>query len=450
MTRSTARGAVRRQPVVLYQPRDAAAAMPLGLLALGSWLEGRHVVIVDGRFELAPEARVVELARHALLFGVSARSGEPLGEALRVSRAVRAARRELPIVWGGPHPGLDPESCFASGAVDACVAGAGEEPLQGAVEAARSGRALASVEGLIAPGDGAIAAAAPPTRLWPRADYSLLDTERYFEERGVRRLDYCSSRGTRDAPGWLGLRAERVVAETVELCERYGATELAFKDEDFFADAQRVADIASGLLDGGAPIAWRAEARAQDVLEARPAELRRLFDSGCRGLQLVTDGALRDSLLEVGARLSQAGIGGRFVFDVDEPAAAGEGLTATVKIARALCAMDGRFETPIRRHRQLPSPPVAPGRSLEDWMALAREPWANRRAERRLARRAFFFAEAQRPPGRRLGKHLLRVLSLLRVRVGFFALDVERVMVELSALLRTGRARGEAGGDFRA
>jgi B12 binding protein len=450
VTRSTARGAVRRQPVVLYQPRDAGGAMPLGLLALGSWLEGRHVVIVDGRFELAPEARVVELARHALLFGVSARSGEPLAEALRVSRAVRAARPDLPIVWGGPHAGLDPESCFASGVVDACVAGAGEEPLQAAVEAARSGRAFKGVDGLVEPGNGAIAVAAPPTRLWPRADYSLLDTERYFEERGVRRLDYCSSRGTRDAQGWLGLRAERVVAETLELAERYGATELAFKDEDFFADAQRVEEIATGLLDSGAPVGWRAEARAQDVLDASPAELRRLRDSGCRGLLLVTDEAARDGLLEVGARLREAGIGGRFVFDVDEAAAAGEGLTAAVKVARALCAIDGRFETPLRRHSQLPAPPIAPGRSLEDWIALARAPWANGYAENRLARRVFFFAEAQRPPGRRLGKQLVRVLSLLRVRVGFFALDLERRMVELSALLRTGRARDEHDGDFRA
>ena len=83
--------------------------MPLGLLALGSWLEGRHVVIVDGRFELAPEARVVELARNALLLGVSVRTGEPLREALRVSRAARAASPRLPVVWGGPHARLDPE-----------------------------------------------------------------------------------------------------------------------------------------------------------------------------------------------------------------------------------------------------------------------------------------------------------------------------------------------------
>ncbi len=122
--------------------------MPLGLLALGSWLEGRHVVIVDGRFELAPEARVVELARSALLLGVSVRTGEPLREALRVSRAARAASPRLSVVWGGPHVLLDPESCFESGVVDGCVPGAGEEALQSAVSALRSGRPLASAPGL--------------------------------------------------------------------------------------------------------------------------------------------------------------------------------------------------------------------------------------------------------------------------------------------------------------
>ena len=55
-----------------------------------------------------------------------------------MSRAARAARRDLPIVWGGPHAALDPGSCFASGVVDACAPGAGEEPLQAAVD----GRAL--------------------------------------------------------------------------------------------------------------------------------------------------------------------------------------------------------------------------------------------------------------------------------------------------------------------
>jgi hypothetical protein len=420
--------------------------MPLGLLALGSWLEGRHVVVIDGRFELAPEARVVELARSALLLGVSVRTGEPLREALRVSRAARAARPGLPVVWGGPHVLLDPESCFASGVVDGCVPGAGEEPLQAAVAVLRSGRPLAAAAGLRVAGSAEVAAAAPPTRLWPRADYSLLDVERYFEERGARRLDYCSSRGNREAPDWLGLRPERVVGEVVELAERYRAGELCFQDEDFFADPDRVEAVADGLIDSGARLGWRAEARLDDVVEAGPAALRRLVESGCLGLRLIVGGVVRERLLETAKRLGDAGLGGRFVFEVAEGEGSGRDLAAAVSAARALCAMGSRFVTPIRR-RRVPPARSQPGRSLEAWATHDKASWADAAAERRLSRVAFYFAEAQRTPGHRLGKHLLRVLSLLRVRLGFFALDLERVAVELAALVRTGRPRPAPGGE---
>ena len=413
--------------------------MPLDLLALGSWIEGRHVVIVDGRFELAPEARVVELARSALLLWVNVRTGEPLREALRVSRAARAASPELPVIWSGPHVLLDPASCLDTGAVDACAPGAGEEPLQAAVAALRSGRPLASVPGLQVSGAAPVAPSPPPTQLWPRAHYSLLDVERYFEERGARRLDYASSRGLRDLPDWLGLRSERVVGEVLELGERYRVGELCFKDQDFMADPERVAAIAEGLAEAGAPLGWRANARAEDVLEVEPAVLRRLVEGGCRGLQLRADGE-REQLLEAGARLRGAGLGGRFVFEVGEPGKGGPSLSSVVSTARALCAMDSRFTTPILKRRE-PLAPAAGGRTLEAWAAGGKVPWKDSVAERRLQRVAFYFAEAQRAPGRRLGKHLLRVLALLRVRLGFFSFDFERTAVDFSALVRTGRSR---------
>jgi hypothetical protein len=381
---------------VLYQPRDETAPMPLELLALGSWIEGRHVVIVDGRFELAPEARVVELARSALLLWVSVRTGEPLREALRVSRAARGASPELAVIWSGPHVVVDPGSCLETGAVDACAPGAGEEPLQAAVAALRSGRALASVPGLQAVGAAPVAPSPPPTQLWPRADYSLLDVERYFEERGARRLDYASSRGERDSE-WLGLRPERVVGEVLELADRYRVGELCFKDQDFFADPDRVVAAAEGLLESGSRLAWRAGARPEDVLEAEPAMLERLAASGCRGLELVAGDAGRERLLEAGARLSGAGIGGRFVFEVVEPGESGLSLASAVSTARALCAMDSRFATRI--HKWLPAPtPAPPGRPLEEWAGFERKPWRDGVAERRLARVAFYFAEAQRAP----------------------------------------------------
>jgi hypothetical protein len=260
----------------------------------------------------------------------------------------------------------------------------------------------------------------------------------------VRRLDYCSSRGRREAPDWLGLRPERVVGEVVELGERYRLAELSFQDEDFFADAERVEAIAGGLVGSGAPLAWRAEARPEDVLEAPRERLLRLAQSGCSGLSFLVAGVERARVLETGARLRDAGLGGRFVFDVAEDEGRACGLPAAVSAARALCAMDSRFVTPIRRKRV----PAAAGegeRSLEAWAAREQAPWRDAGAERRLQRAAFYFAEAQREPGRRLGKHLLRVASLLRVRLGFFALDVERAAVEWSALVRTGRERRAAG-----
>jgi anaerobic magnesium-protoporphyrin IX monomethyl ester cyclase len=429
----------KRRPVVLYQPADEGSVMPLGLLALGSWLSGEHVVIVDGRFELAPESRVVELARGALCLGVNARTGPGLREALGVSAAARAASPELPIVWGGPHPTLDAGSCLETGVVNACAVGAGEEPLGAAVSALRAGHSLREVGLLTVAGEEACDPAPPPTTLWPRADYTLLDLERHFESRGGRRLDYCSSRGARDGATWTGLRAERVVAETRELSERYRLAEVLFQDEDFFADPERVDAIALGMLEGG-PLHWQGSVRPEDVTAAGPERLRLLAESGCRRLNLCVrpGAAARDLLLEAGARLHAAGLAARFVFDVKEPREAVDSLSAAVSVARSLCALDERFETPIRRAPDL-RPEGAP--TVEDWAAHSEAPWRDRRAERRRAQATFFFGEAQRDPGPRLGKHVVRLLALLRVRLGFFGLDVDRLAVEAATVLRTGRAR---------
>jgi hypothetical protein len=440
----TVRGGAKRRPVVLYQPSDEGSVMPLSLLALGSWLAGEHVVIVDGRFELAPEARIVELARVALCLGVTVRTGAPLREAVRVSAAARAANPELAIVWGGAHATLDPASCLATGTVDACVLGAGEDPLAGAVEDLRAGRGLRPGGGLVvAPAlAGRREASSAPATLWPRADYSLLDVERHFESRGARRLDYCSSRGARDGSAWMAIRAERVVAEAAQLTERYRLSEILFHDEDFFGDPARVDAIARGLADGGGRLGWQAGVRPQDVAESAPGRLRLLAESGCRKLHLgVAPGAPpRELLLEAGSRLHEARLAARFVFDVAEPDRGFDGLAAAVAVARSLCALDGRFETSIRRVWAPPAGP-AEGLSLEGWARDAEAPWKDARAERRLARTTFFFSEAQRDPGRRLGKHVARLLALVRVRLGFFALDVDRLVVEAAAVLRTGRSR---------
>ena len=83
--------------------------------------------------------------------------------------------------------------------------------------------------------------------------------------------------------------------------------------------------------------------------------------------------------------------------------------------------------------------------TLDEWGATALDqggPWIADPIAVRVARSNFFLAEAYRPPGRRWGKRLLHGIARARVRLGFYAFDVERHAVEWAARARTGRSRG--------
>jgi B12 binding domain len=440
-----------RRPVVLYQPRDEGVRMPLGLLAVGSALVHEHVVVVDGRLDLAPEARVVELAEEAACLGITVRSGQPLRDALRVSTAARRANPRLPVLWGGPHATLLPDQCLATGVVEACVVGAGEETLGASLAALRSGAPLAEVGGLALAGTAAPAPVKPPLpSALPPAQYALLELERYFEVRGGRRLDYSSSRGRRSAgeDPWWALPADRIVAEVRELVQRYRLAAVLFQEEDFFGDMRRVDAIARGLLDEGRRIAWEVGARPEDVLAAGGERLRLLRGSGCARLHVlvvpggVLAGESRRVVLEAATLLHDASLAGRFVFEVEAPRPGYDSVAAAISVARTLTTMDRRFETPLQKRRIYPpedDPAAAPPPSgLEGWASREESPWPNRRAEERLRRRIFYFSQAQRAHGRRLGQRLVRVLARLRIRIGLFAFGFERRAVEASAWLRTG------------
>ncbi len=423
--------------------------MPLALIALASYLAGEHVVVVDGRFELAPEARVVELAGEAICLGVTVRTGRPLRDALRVSAAARAANPRLTVLWGGPHATHAPESCLASGVLDACARGAGERALAAAVHAALAGRSLSEIPGLAVPHGPVPEPEAPcDPQETPPASYCLVDLERHFEARGARRLDYCGSRGARET-GLHALAADRLLAELGELAERHRLKEISFRDEDFFGERCRADEILSGLAERSGRLTWQAGARPDDLLQRSSDWWSLLSRSGCRKLHVrppadvPARGEVRDRVLAAAARLHEAGVAARFELAVTEPGPKAAVLAAAVNLARTLCALDPRFETPV--HRTTPLPPAEelagePG-GLESWAARAEAPWLDLRAERRLARTTFYFAEAQRRSGRRPGQQLLRTLSLLRVRLGLFGFAVEKTVVEAVALLRTGRAR---------
>ena len=126
--------------------------MPLALVAVGSALDRSRydVVVIDGRLESNPSAALVAATEDAVCVVVSVLTGTPIRDALAATRAVREARPDCPIVWGGWHPSLFPLPTLDQAGLDAVVVGQGEDTFTAIVERLSEGLDLSGIDGCVA------------------------------------------------------------------------------------------------------------------------------------------------------------------------------------------------------------------------------------------------------------------------------------------------------------
>jgi radical SAM superfamily enzyme YgiQ (UPF0313 family) len=467
--------------ILLYNPQGEGHILPLALIHVGSLLKGQEIVVIDGRLEKDPATAIAKLAPRALCLGVSVLTGRPILDALAVSRAAKAARPDLPVVWGGFHPSLLPEQCLASGAVDACVIGQGERTFEAVVAALRAGAGFAGIAG-VAHLEGDHVVRNPPrpfedVNRFPRADFGLVDLERYFRYRGARRLDYCSSQGCSFECSfcadpmvykrrWSGLRPERVVDELREHAARHRLDEVFFNDDNFFTDLRRTTAVAEGLLAAGVRLRWFGTGRADLLVRLSDDQLRLLRQSGLYKVNVgaesgspellaaIKKGTLVDEVLATAEKLHRHGIGARFSFIAGFPGEPADSLALTYRAAKALREIDGSFETPIYFYAPYPGTELAermpaagfrtPER-LEDWERVDLDhsigPWIGEPVRRLVPRYNFYLRHAYAPGNGSLLRGGVRALARARARRDFYAFDLERRAAELVKGLRGGRVR---------
>ena len=433
-----------RPSVLLYEPRHRSARLPLSLLHVASALDAR-VAIVDGRLELAPAALVAELAKEALCLGVTTPTGPPLADALEVTRAARAARPKLPVIWGGPHATFRPAECLATGLVDACVLGPGERTFSAIVAALHAGGTESGIPGVAWLRGQELAESLPRPRddvnHLPQVDYALVDLERHFLFRGSRRAEVSTSRGRSQGDGWSGLLAERVVALVEDLACRHKAHDIVFTDQGFFVDPARVLAIASGLLAAGVRLGWEASARLFDLVAARGRiDWRLLRESGCRGIRLFTESPFDEGTAEEVAALVEGGLAVHVTFIVGRPGEAASASREAYKAARGLLRLGALVTVELRLFEPWPgcgdgdaapteAHPAAPT-DLTGWSGFEPESvsssWTSSAVRRFVPRWSFYLGRASARPGRRLGQRLVRRLARARVRLGFYGLDLDR------------------------
>jgi radical SAM superfamily enzyme YgiQ (UPF0313 family) len=447
--------AVRRK-VLLYNPRCTFYTMPLALLALASRLDASRydVRIVDGRLERDPVAAVLEQADDALCLGITVLTGAPILDALEVTRAAKARRPGLPVVWGGWHPSLFPEQTLEEAPIDALVVGQGEDAFADLVDRLAEG---AEVRGSYA---------SPPRDLneFPAHDYSAIPVERYFALKKQRQLDYISSQGCRFRcafcadpfvykRGWWGLQPERVGEELEAHARRYAIDDVNFQDETFFTTSKRVAAIAEEFLQRGMRFTWTATMRAdqgfrldEEILAlCRRSGLRRVMigvESGSPEMLVrIQKDATVEQVFESAAKCLRHGIAVLFNLIVGLPGETPETLAATLDVGKRLRARSPSFELALFYYKPYPGNPLADlhraaghpyPQTLEEWAEFdyvgTPSPWLD--PERRRLVEGFKFYQRigwSRPTAVRAP---LQALARWRCRRDAYALPVEKTLVE--------------------
>ena len=462
----------QRQKIVLYNPTAVFWTMPLGLIAVGSALdpEKYEVKIIDARLEKDPVGAVLAECKDALCLGMGVLTGDPIHDALKVSRAAKQARPDLPVVWGGWHPSLFPQACLDEPCVDVAVSAQGEETFAEILDRYQAGRDLAGVLGATWRDTSSIVHqnGPRPTRDvndLPAHNYDLVPVEAYFKLKGKRQFDYISSIGCRFRcafcadpfvynRSWYGLSAERMGAELSALWERYHFDEVAFQDETFFTRRERVEEICTAFLNRGLSFKWTGTMRADqghrlpgETLDlCREAGLRRVMV----GVEAGTDEMLKRikkditiaQVYSTAEKLVGHRIGAIWNFIVGFPDEPDDSFEATLQIAKRLRAMSDDFEAAIFFYKPYPGNELADRVAadkypfpctLEEWADFdyvgSAGPWVTREKYRRVERFKFYQKYAY-------GRHThplarpLRVLSRWRLQRDFYSFPVEQKLME--------------------
>ena len=461
-----------RRKVVLYNPKAVFYTMPLALLAIGSYLDPARyeVIIIDGRLEEDPVAAVRAHLDEALCLGVTVLTGAPIQDAVHLSRAVKAARPDLPIVWGGWHPSMFGKECMQESCVDVTVQAQGEATFEDILRRLETGQTLAGCQGCTFRDEAGEIQVNPPRPLlnvntFRSHNYDLLPVERYYQLKGKPQIDYISSQGCAFRCAfcadpfvygrkWVGLEPERMGEEIEALWHRYHFKDVNFQDETFFTYTNRVEGIADEFIRRKLPITWAATMRAdqgtrlteEQMAKCKRSGLRRVIIGVESGSQVMMDWIKKDIKLEqvfISAEKCQRHkIAVNFPFIVGFPGETDESVQASLDVAKRLRAMSPDFVTPFFYFKPYPGTSLTEDAvkngfslpcSLDEWSNFdfvgSIGPWVSPEKYRRIERFKFYQQVAW-DRAKPLKKPVQK-LAQWRCKHDFYALPVEKIVTNL-------------------
>ncbi len=322
---------------------ELVSDMPLSVLyaATDSVKRGYAIEVLDLRVERQdwrPKVAAA-LARGVRLVGVSVMTGQPLSSAREVSRLVRSLAPSTPIVWGGPHVTVVPET-LGEDFLDYLIRGYGSLALAQLIGHLRGeGPALEEIRGLSFKRGGQLVHNPRPTFhemvSYQDIPYQLIEVNHPSYARSINgqrvfsmftalgcpyRCSFCIHPAVYEViqgVKWRAYPVEEVLGHIRLAHDRYGATYICFLDDTSFVDLPRMRELLEGIVALGLELTL-------DFRGARVNELDRMdesfldlmvaagarhvmvgFESASdRVLKLMKKGITREQILRVNRKLA--------------------------------------------------------------------------------------------------------------------------------------------------
>lgn len=295
--------------VLLLPPYDGEPlGPPAGLLAIAAPARaaGFDVRLIDAAVEPDWIEAVECETAGAVCLGVSLLTGPTIRAAVRAARVAKRARPDLPVVFGGWHPTLEPEGTLAEPSVDVVVRHQGEVTFGEVLERLEAGRPLDGVAGCSYRRGGEVVSnpdrpMAPMDEL-PTPAFDLVDFDAYERAGAGRKLPYATSVGCPYTCAYCtdmvfyGRRfnpyeAERTVREVSELVRRHRIDEVALLDSNFLVNVKRATAIARGFVESGVRFRWTFQASTDLLCRMPDEDVRLLAESGVHHIGFGTESA---------------------------------------------------------------------------------------------------------------------------------------------------------------
>lgn len=275
-------------------------SVPLGILAACRLVSTEFdTVLIDTRTDKLWKDRLTEeLGKNPVCVGITSMTGRQIGYALEIARHVKHVSA-VPVVLGGIHASLLPESTVENENIDIVVVGEGELTFLQLVRALTYKTGLEVIEGIYYK-NGHHVFSNPPrpfTNLdsLPRLPLDLIDLNEYLPTfKNHRTMSLETSRGcpnqcnfcynaAYNSNKWRAFSAERVLEELKRLASDYKISSFNIIDDNFFVDLGRARKIAAGIIAARLDIIYEVQGLCiESALKMNDADLELFSASGMK------------------------------------------------------------------------------------------------------------------------------------------------------------------------